>query len=210
MTTPLPAGLDDLTAAIAALEIPQANPHHRAILETYRRVQQLDHQLLGAAGGETAGCFADTHEQLEQLTELLGLRMLAGAELTRLLSTECCCSGAADEGGGENAENAQDAEGAPDSRVCPAAGHTIVHACLDVFAADGDPDAMSSADLTERLRRLPGMAEDRWSYAELTALRLSHLLARHGVRPRNVRLGSHQLKGYLRSTLQAALPDCSC
>ncbi|WP_435217617.1 DUF3631 domain-containing protein [Streptomyces sp. bgisy034] len=206
MTTPFPASLDDLTAAIAGLEIPQANPHHRAILETYRRVQQLDEQLLAVTRGESASCLADTHEQLERLTDLLGLRMLAGAQLSHLTSTECCCR-AADDGEEENAEHA---EGAADGRSCPSAGHTIVHACLDVFAADGDPDAMSSADLAHRLRQLPGMAEDRWSYAELTPQRLSQLLARYGVRPRNVRFGSRQLKGYLRSSLQAALPDGSC
>ena len=206
MTPPFPAGLDGLTAAIAGLEIPQANPHHRAILETHRRVQQLDEQLLAVTRGEPVGSLADTHEQLERLTDLLGVRMLAGAQLSRLLSTECCCR-ATDDG---EEENAEDAEGAPDGRSCPAAVHTIVHVCLDVFAADGDPDAMSSADLAHRLRQLSGMAEDRWSYAELTPLHLSQLLARYGVRSRNVRFGSRQLKGYLRSSLQAALPDCSC
>ncbi|MFI6012501.1 DUF3631 domain-containing protein [Streptomyces sp. NPDC051243] len=206
MTIPFPAGLDDLTAAIAGLEIPQANPPPPGDPGDYRRVQQLDEQVLAVTRGESASCLADTHEQLERLTDLLGVRMLAGAQLSRLLSTECCCR-AADDG---EEENAEDAEGAPDGRSCPATVHTIVHACLDVFAADGDPDAMSSADLTHRLRQLPGMAEDRWSYAELTPQRLSQLLARYGVRPRNVRFGSRQLKGYLRSSLQAALPDCSC
>jgi hypothetical protein len=70
---------------------------------------------------------------------------------------------------------------------------------------------MSSADLTDRLRQLPGMAEGRWSYAELTPHRLGRLLAPYGARSRNIRVGpSYQLKGYLRSSLQAALPDCSC
>ncbi|MYT96594.1 MULTISPECIES: DUF3631 domain-containing protein [unclassified Streptomyces] len=204
MTTHFPSGLDDLTAALADFDTPQENPHHRAILDAYRRVQQLDAQLLAVAGGGPTGCLADAHEQLEQLTDVLILRVLAGAELTRLLSTKCCCSHAADEG---EADTAEDEAGC---RSCPAAEHTIVHACLDAFAADGDPAAMSSADLTDRLRQLPGMAEDRWSYAELSPLRLSRLLAPYGARPRNVRFGTYQLKGYLRSSLMAALPECAC
>lgn len=55
------------------------------------------------------------------------------------------------------------------------------------------------------------MAEDRWSYAELTPQRLSRLLAPYGARPRNIRVSaSYRLKGYLRSSLEATLPDCSC
>lgn len=203
MTPHFPAGLDDLTAAIAGLELPQENPCHRAILDTYLRVQQLDERLLAGAGGELADYVGDAHQQLEQLTDLLALRVRAGAELAHLLSGTCCCS--ADD---EDEEEAAGDE--PDCRPCPAAPHTIVHACLDAFAAAGDPDTMSSADLTNRLRQLPGRAEDRWSYAELTPLRLSRLLAPYGARPRNVCFATHQLKGYLRSSLQAALPDCSC
>ncbi|MEV7196924.1 DUF3631 domain-containing protein [Streptomyces sp. NPDC093510] len=211
MTTHSPSGLDDLTAALAGLGISQENPHHRAILDAHCRVQQLDAQLLAMAGDRPTVCFADAHEQLEQLTDLLILRLLAGAELTLLLSTPCCCSPASDEGEADTAEDEVDtAEGEADCRSCPVAEHTIVHACLDAFAADGDPAAMSSAALTDRLRHLPGMAEDRWSYAELTPHRLGRLLAPYGARPRNVRFGTYQLKGYLRSSLQAALPVCSC
>lgn len=205
MTTHFPSGLDDLTAALTGLDTPQENPHHRAIVDTYRRVQQLDAQLLAVAGGEPTGCLADAHEQLEQLTDVLILRVLAGSELTRLLSTQSCCPHA------DGDAEADTTEDEADCRSCPHAEHTIVHACLDVFAAHGDPDAMSSADLTDRLRRLPGMAEGRWSYAELTPLRLGRLLAPYGTRPRNIRVStSYQLKGYLRSSLEAALPGCSC
>ncbi|MBM7167066.1 DUF3631 domain-containing protein [Streptomyces sp. G44] len=204
MTTHFPSGLDNLTAALAELDTPQENPHHRAIVDTYRRVQQLDVQLLAVAGGEPTGCLADTHDQLEQLTDALILRLLAGAELTRLLSIQSCCAAVGGDGEADTAEDKADC------RSCPDTEHTIVHACLDVFAADGNPDAMSSADLTDRLRQFPGMAESRWSYAELTPLRLSRLLATYGARPRNIRFGTHQLKGYLRSSLEAALPGCSC
>lgn len=204
MTTHFPSGLDDLTAALAGFGTPQENPHHRAILDAYRRVQQMDAQFLAVAGGGAAGCFAGAHERLEELTDVLFLRVLAGAELTRLLSIPCCCSHAGGDGDEDTAKDAVDC------RSCPAAEHTIVHACLDVFAADGDPAAMSSADLIDRLRQMSGLAEGRWSYAELTPLRLSRLLAPYGARPRNVRFGAHQLKGYLRSSLTAALPDCSC
>ncbi|MFD4476456.1 DUF3631 domain-containing protein [Streptomyces sp. NPDC058471] len=204
MTTHFPSGLDDLTAAIAGLELPQENPHHRAIVDTYRRVQQMDAQLLAVTGGGPIGCRADAHEQLEQLTDALILRVLAGAELTRLLSIQCCCAPVVGDGEADTAEDEADC------RSCPYAEQTIVHACLDAFAADGDPDAMSSADLADRLRQVPGMAEGRWSCAELTPLRLSRLLAPYGARPRNVRFGTGQLKGYLRSSLEAALPDCSC
>lgn len=204
MTAHFPSGFDDLTAALAGLDTPQENPHHRAILDAYRRVQQMDAQFLAVAGGGSTGCFAGAHEQLEQLTDVLMLRVLVGAELTRLLSIPCCCSHAV---GDSDEDTAKDAV---DCRSCPAAQHTIVHACLDAFAADGDPSAVSSADLTDRQRQMPGMAEGRWSYADLTPLRLSRLLAPYGVRPRNVRFGTYQLKGYLRSSLTAALPDCSC
>ncbi|MGW2858279.1 DUF3631 domain-containing protein [Streptomyces sp. NPDC001205] len=202
MTTHFPSGLDDLTAALAGLDVPQENPHHRALVDTWRRVQQLDAQLLAVAGGEPTGCLADAHEELEQLTDILILRVLAGAELTHLLSIPCC---------GPHADGEADTtEDEADCRSCPYAEHTIVHACLDAFAADGDPAAMSSADLAGRLRQLPGRVEDRWSYAELTPLRLSHLLAPYGVRPRTIRFGTGQLKGYPRNSLEAALPDCSC
>ncbi|MEU1329514.1 DUF3631 domain-containing protein [Streptomyces sp. NPDC005865] len=204
MTTHFPACLDDLTAALAGLDIPQENPHHRAILDAHRRVQQLDAHLLTGAGDGPPGCLADPHEQREQLTHVLILRLLAGYELTRLLSIQGCGS----QIGGDS--EADTAEEEVDCRSCPAAEHTIVHACLDAFAAEGDPAAMSSADLTDHLHQLPGMAEGRWSYAELTPLRLARLLALYGARPRNVRFGIHQLKGYLRSSLTAALPDCSC
>ncbi|PZT68336.1 DUF3631 domain-containing protein [Streptomyces sp. SW4] len=204
MTIHFPSGLDDLTTPLAGLDAPQENPHHRAILDAYQRVQQMYAQLIAVAGGGSTGCLADAHEQLEQLTDVLILRVLAGAELTRLLSIPCCCSHAA---GDSDEDTAKDAV---DCCSCPAAEHTIVHACLDAFTADGDPVAMSSADLTDRLRQMPGVAEGRWSYAELTPLRLSRLLAPYGARPRNVRFGTHQLKGYLRSSLEAALPDCSC
>ncbi|MEV5979627.1 DUF3631 domain-containing protein [Streptomyces sp. NPDC052114] len=208
MTTHFPSGLDDLTAALTGLEIPQENPHHRAIVDTYRRVQQLDAQLLAVAVGEPTGCLADTSEQLEQLTDVLILRVLAGAELAHRLSLPCCCPDDGGDGGDGEADSGEDEA---DCRSCPYAEHTVVHACLDVFAADGDPAAMSSADLTDRLRQLPGMAEDRWSYAELTPQRLGRLLAPYGARPRNIRIStSYQLKGYLRSSLTAALPDCSC
>ncbi|MEU4347062.1 DUF3631 domain-containing protein [Streptomyces sp. NPDC023838] len=204
MTTHFSSGLDDLTAALTGFEIPQENPHHRAIVDTYRRVQQLNAQLLTVAGDGPTGCLADTHEQLEQLSDVLILRVLAGAELTRLLSIPCC-----PHTGNDSEQDAAQAEA--DCRSCPQAEHTIVHACLDVFAAHSDPDAMSSADLTDRLRELPGMAEGRWSYAELTPHRLGRLLAPYGARSCNIRVGpSYQLKGYLRSSLQAALPDCSC
>ncbi|MGP9017620.1 DUF3631 domain-containing protein [Streptomyces sp. BR1] len=201
MTTHFPSGLDDLTAALTGFDIPQENPHHRAIVDTHRRVQQLDARLLAVAGGEPTGRLADTGEQLEQLTDLLILRVLAGAELTRLLSTACCCAPVGE----------QDAAyKAADCRSCPQAAHTIVHACLDAFAAAGDPAAMSSAELTDHLRQLPGTAEDRWAYAELTPKRLGYLLTPYGARSRNIRFGACQLKGYLRSSLTAALPDCSC
>ncbi|MEV0259392.1 DUF3631 domain-containing protein [Streptomyces sp. NPDC050732] len=204
MTPRFPSGLDDLSAALAGIEIPQENPHHRAILDAHRRVQQLDAQLLAVAGDGPTHCCTDARGQLEQLTDILILRLLAGAELTRLLSSPCCCSPASDEAEADTAEDEAEC------RSCLAAEHTIVHACLDAFAADGDPAAMSSAALTDRLRRLPGMAEARWTYAELTPQRLGRLLAPYGARPRNVRFGTYQLKGYLRSSLMAALPDCSC
>ncbi|WP_405889813.1 DUF3631 domain-containing protein [Streptomyces sp. NBC_00133] len=86
-----------------------------------------------------------------------------------------------------------------------------MHACLRVFDAVGDPDAMSSADLVTCLRDLPGVAEGRWRYADLTQARLAQLLAPYEVSTRDVTLpDGRRRKSYRRGALLAALPACPC
>lgn len=88
----------------------------------------------------------------------------------------------------------------------------ILAACLDVFAFHGSPDAVSSADLVAELRTLPGIAEGRWPYAELTQTRLATLLRPYEVASRDITHGDGQRrKSYRRSALLAAIPaDCDC
>jgi hypothetical protein len=70
---------------------------------------------------------------------------------------------------------------------------------------------MSSADLVNCLRDLPGQAEGRWRYADLTQTRLAQLLAPYEVSTRDITLANgRRCKSYRRSALLAALPGCSC
>jgi hypothetical protein len=199
--TQFPTLIDQVAAAVLATEPMKENPHHRAILDTFAEVQDLDRQL-DALCGEDMPDRTSALDQLDQLTELLVERMAAGAELNRLLTTTCCCAA--------DAEIDEPTEAEDDVLCCPSRPTTIVHACRDVFAAVGDPDAMASADLVDCLRDLPGIAEGRWAYADLTQLRLARLLAPYGVRPRNARFTDGQRKAYERTALVAALAVCSC
>ncbi|WP_406463368.1 DUF3631 domain-containing protein [Streptomyces sp. NBC_01622] len=256
--TQFPSLIDQVAAAVLAPAEVTENPHHRAIVDVIVEIQDLDGQLAALAGaGRPAGVTAT--EQLDALTDLLVERMAAGAELSALLSTSCCCAAAYEpepsseyepvddeEPDGEpdpDPEFDPDAEGfddfedpqgpdAPDGfgdldvfddvddlhedtcaefLSCPSRPWTIVHACLDIFDALGAAQYVSTAELVARLREVPGEAEGRWRYADLTPVRLALLLRPYGVRsrkPRNVD-GSRYL-AYRRDDLQAARPDCSC
>ncbi|WP_405734918.1 DUF3631 domain-containing protein [Streptomyces sp. NBC_01537] len=217
MTTTFPTLLDTLAATVLDTEPPKENPHHRALLDTFVEIQHLDQQLLDLAGADRpAG--ASAVEQLEQLTDLIVERLAAGHELTRLLSTACCCTGTGTgTGTGTDAEDGDgdgDGDGAEDLLFCPSGRRqtgSIVQACLEVFADLGDEDAVASADLVAVLRHLPGVAEGRWRYAELTQARLAQLLAPYEVSTRDVTLpDGRRRKSYRRGALLAALQSCSC
>ncbi|MEU2874109.1 DUF3631 domain-containing protein [Streptomyces olivoreticuli] len=195
MTPTFPTLLDALAATLLESELPRENPHHRAILDAFLRTQHLDQQLLDLADPDLP---FDTSaaEQLEKLIALLVERLAAGHELARMLSTGCCCADTVAEDDG--------------FLHCPGAD-SIVHTALEVFAAVDDPEAMSSADLVDCLRDLPGVAEGRWRYADLTQARLAQLLAPYEVFTRDVTLpNGRRCKSYRRSALLAALPARSC
>lgn len=232
--TQFPTLIDQVAAAVLAPAQVTENPHHRAILDAFTEVQQLDQQLVEFTDAELPG--VPPAEQLTTLTDLLVERMAAGAELSALLSTACCCA-AAHEPVPEDAYEPWDDE-APDFDPdfegidgfdepddlddlhedtceeflsCPSSPQTIVHACLTVFEDEGAPEYVSTAELVRRLRDLPGQADGRWRYADLTPLRLGLLLRGYGVQSRKPRAGDgSRYRAYRRSDLLAARPTCSC
>lgn len=202
--TQFPTLIDQVATAVLAPAPVAENPHHRTILDVYAEIQDLDRQLAALSGDELPDD-ASAAEQLDKLTDLLIERMAAGAELNALLSTTCCCAVAAE----DDQEREYDDE--DDVLSCPSQPKTIVHACLDVFDAVGEPDAMASADLVTCLRDLPGDAEGRWSYADLTQVRLAKLLATYEIRTHNTTFhDGRRYKAYRRSDLLAARQDCPC
>ncbi|MGW2721097.1 DUF3631 domain-containing protein [Streptomyces sp. NPDC001492] len=247
--TQFPTLIDHVAAAVMAPAQVTENPHHRAILDVFVEVQELDRQLAEFAAAERPGVSAA--EQLSTLTDLLVERMAAGAELSALLATSCCCA-AAYEGDSpaeyeplddeepdfdpdfddveepyfdpdfEDTEGFDDIEGldgaddlhedaCEEFLSCPSRPQTIVHACLTVFDDEGAPEYVSTAQLVERLRHLPGQADGRWSYADLTPLRLGLLLRGYGVQPCKPRAADgSRYRAYRRADLLAARPACSC
>ncbi len=121
--------------------------------------------------------------------------MGAGAELSAPLSTSCCCAAAcepAPEGEYEPVDD-QDPDADPDVDPdfdeltpeedflsCPSRPTTLVHACLDALT---DREYIGTTDLVTHLRTLPGEAEGRRLYADLTPIRLALLLRPEGVQP---------------------------
>lgn len=253
--TQFPSLIDQVAAAVLAPAEVTENPHHRAIVDVFVEIQDLDRQLAALAGAERPAGVTVT-EQLDALTDLLIERMAAGAELSALLSASCCCAAAYEPEPSSEYELADDEEpdGEPESDpdlgpdvegfddfedpegtddfdgldvfddcddlhedtceeflTCPSRPWTIVHACLDIFDALGAAQYVSTAELLARLRKLPGEAEGRWRYADLTPVRLALLLRPYGVqagKPRSV--DGSRYRAYRRDDLQAARPDCSC
>ncbi|TXL84206.1 hypothetical protein [Streptomyces sp. IB2014 016-6] len=83
----------------------------------------------------------------------------------------------------------------------------MVRAALHVFDVVGSPEAMASWDLVDCLKDLPGLAEDRWAYAELTQSRLAQLMAPYGVFTGKVTgFDGRRPRSYRRQDLLAALP----
>ncbi|MFJ9085784.1 DUF3631 domain-containing protein [Streptomyces sp. NPDC102384] len=233
--TQFPTLIDRVAAAVLAPAHVTENLHHRAILDVFVEVQDLDRQLAELADADPPG--VSPTEQLNTLTDLLVERMAAGAELSALLSTSCCCAAAYEpapegeyapgDGGEPDLDPFDDFEGldAFDEPVdlddfddvheeflsCPSSPQTIVHACLAVFDDEGAPEYVSTGELVERLRDLPGQADGRWPYADLTPLRLGLLLRGYGVQARKPRAADgSRFRAYRRADLLAARPSCSC
>ncbi|MFD3907515.1 DUF3631 domain-containing protein [Streptomyces sp. CB04723] len=224
--TQFPTLIDQIAAAVLSPAEITENPHHRAILDVFGETQELDRQLAELAAASLPGI--SVGEQLDTLTDLLVERMAAGAELSALLSTSCCCAAAyepdpaeddepAFDPGFEGFDDFEDPEGdelddvheeaVEDFLSCPSRPQTIVHACLDVFDDHGSPEYVSSAELVERLRVLPGHADERWRYADLNTLRLSLILRRsHGVQSHRPRAADgSRYRAFRRADLLGAL-----
>ncbi|MCG7207320.1 DUF3631 domain-containing protein [Streptomyces arenae] len=238
--TQFPTLIDQVATAVLAPAQVTENPHHRAILDVFVEIQELDQQLAEFAGTELPG--VSPTEQLSTLTDLLVERMAAGAELSAILATSCCCAAAYEAAPPSEYEPLDDEEPSFDPDFddfegfgdfeepdglddfddihedaweeflsCPSSPQTIVHACLAVFDDEGAPDYVSTAELVQRLRGLPGQAEGRWSYADLTPLRLGLLLRGYGVQPCKPRAADgSRYRAYRRADLLAARPTCSC
>ncbi|MCX5417712.1 DUF3631 domain-containing protein [Streptomyces sp. NBC_00059] len=230
--TQFPTLIDQIAAAVLAPTEVTENPHHRAVLDVFVEIQELDRQLAELAAADLPGVSAG--EQLDTLTDLLFERMAAGAELSALLSTSCCCAAAFEPDPPGEYDPAEDDEPAfdpdfedfeglegmdefddlheeavEDFLSCPSRPQTIVHACLDVFDAHGSPEYVSSAELVERLRELPGNADARWRYSDLNALRLSLILRRsHGVQSHRPRAADDsRYRAFRRADLLGALAE---
>ncbi|MFE4664556.1 DUF3631 domain-containing protein [Streptomyces sp. NPDC056716] len=211
MTTPFqfPTALDHLAAELLQTELPAELPCHGAVLDAFLDVLRLDEQLLDPdipALDEPRS----PKEQIERFTGLLAERLAAGLELVVLLSAgSCACNGTDDSDSDGHSGGAPDnGEDGPEFLSCPGDRPQppgIVHTVLGIFAELGDPDALASVDLVAALRTLPGTAEGRWRYADLTPARLAHLLAPYEVQSRDITLpDGRRRKAYRRAALLAA------
>ncbi|MFF3556171.1 DUF3631 domain-containing protein [Streptomyces tsukubensis] len=204
MTT-FPTDFDRAAAVLLETVLPPELSRHRAILDTHLEIQQMDELIFGPDNPALDDSLT-TDRQIKELTDLLAARLTAGRELAQLLSADSCactCPTGTGTGNGSN-ERLQREESAFVSghRVQPSG---ILHAVLGVFTDFGDPGALSSADLVAALRTLPGIAEGRWRYADLTPARLAQLLAPYVVQSRDVTLpDGRRRKAYRLSALLAA------
>ncbi|MFB7781369.1 DUF3631 domain-containing protein [Streptomyces vinaceus] len=200
---PFPNFIDSFATNITGATPLETNPQHQALLDAFIALQNCDRRLLTdiATAIETG---KGTAQQLEACADALTERFIAGVELSRLLSVECCC--------------AQDAEpcvpcGLDQGEECcqdPELPGSLLEACLDVFAQLGDPYAVASADLVDALRDLPGTAGNHRRYSDLTQARLAQLLAPHGMRTRDITLpDGRRRKSYQRDALLAAMGVCT-
>lgn len=88
MTT-FPTFLDHFATTVLGTPAQAENPHHRALLETYAEVQQLEHRLLTAMVAPHPQTGPD---EKHACTEFLLDRLPAGQELAALMSVACCCA----------------------------------------------------------------------------------------------------------------------
>lgn len=87
--TAFPNFLDHFGENLLELPAELENPHHRALLETYIEVQQLERRLLEALTNPHPDI---TPDGFHACTEILIDRIAAGQELAVLLSAPCCCA----------------------------------------------------------------------------------------------------------------------
>lgn len=182
---------------------PAPHPRHQALLDAYERQLEVEAELSAWASRPQPTTAAAQDQELDDLSNLLVEHAKAGRQVSHLLSADSCCPPCTD------SEQPPRSAGNP---VSASAAPCILAACLDAFAFHGSPDALSSADLVAKLRTLPGIAEGRWPYAELTQTRLAALLRPYEVASRDITHGDGQRrKSYRRSALLAAIPaDCDC
>ncbi|MEU7601906.1 DUF3631 domain-containing protein [Streptomyces sp. NPDC041003] len=204
MTT-FPNFLDTVTTTLLGTKPLKENPRHRALLDAYTEVQNLEQRLLTAIttppepGTGVSGL-------MEACTDLLIERLDAGYELSRLLSADYCCAADVSEDDLCGLEQ--------DEKCCQAPAEPtadLLDACSNVFAELGDPHAVASADLVDALRRLPGVAGNHWRYSDLTQARLAELLAPYGMQTRDITLpDGRRRKSYRREALLVALGVSDC
>ncbi|AJC55044.1 DUF3631 domain-containing protein [Streptomyces sp. 769] len=193
--------LDRVSAALS-IEPPGANPHHQLILDVAWSCWEMDDELDELIGDYSEGVSAI--EKPERFASLLVERLKYEAELNQLLSMPCCSPAAGEDGPPGPAEDAE-------AGCCASQPQTIVHYCLDAFAAAGDPDVMSAADLSRALRSRPDVADAGWPDNYLSPVHLAQMLGGYDVRLCDATgHDGRPSKGYRRSDLVAALPDCSC
>ncbi|MFG2335472.1 DUF3631 domain-containing protein [Streptomyces yangpuensis] len=198
-----------LQALMTALLEPRPAPHprHQALLDAHERQLEVEAELSAWSSRPQPTTAAAQDKELDDLSNLLVEHAKAGRQVSQLLGTGDCCppctvSAQPPTVLSRPTENAVPAFRAP----------CILAACLDVFAFHGSPDVVSSADLVAELRTLPGIAEGRWPYADLTQTRLAALLRPYEVASRDITHGDgRRRKSYRRSALLAAIPaDCDC
>ncbi|MEV4997469.1 DUF3631 domain-containing protein [Streptomyces niveus] len=214
MTT-FPSALDSLAGALQTDQPPREVPHHRALLDVHTDVQRLDQLLLAQANRPRSGDGGLPESPIDLLVE----RLAAGAELSRLLATTACChpdtgpEAAAQQSDFGDSLSADEhaGDGGADGSEDPPGLQCVVRAALHVFDVVGSPESMASWDLVDCLKDLPGLAEDRWAYAELNQSRLAQLMAPYGVFTRKVTYGDgRRPRSYRRKDLLAALPHIEC
>ncbi|WP_420036053.1 DUF3631 domain-containing protein [Streptomyces sp. cg28] len=239
--TQFPTLIDQIAAAVLAPPQVSENPHHRAILDRFVEVQGFDRKLDAMAEAELPGVSAAEQltALTDLLVERMAAGAELSALLSTACCCTAASEPESGAGYGPPEEEPDDDSGfddfdfdgfdafdepdGPDDFLyphergceeflaCPSRPQTIVHACLAVFDDEGAPEYVSTARMVQLLRALPGQAEGRWNYADLTPLRLGHLLRGYGVQPRKPRAADgSRYRAYRHADLLAARPHCSC
>ncbi|MFD9793324.1 DUF3631 domain-containing protein [Streptomyces sp. NPDC059070] len=195
MTTHASYSLLDMLAGVGTAPEQHPHPYREALLHAHTRLQALDADLARRVNGPQPARDRDAAREAEELITLV----------IDLLAAHCCLPPDTPH------EQEADQDHVQTAATPGRSGPCIVAGCLRVFDAYGAPDALCSADLVDGLRHLPGTAEGRWAYRDLTAARLATLLRPYEVASRDLTLGGRRRKSYRRSALLNAIPaDCAC